>query len=200
MTRAMVACAVVLLTVACGGPKPAAQARPSKAATAPRTSAAARPTASPTLVPAPPGHVVAKSSAPRHIVLVVMENHSYGQIIGNSAAPFINQLARDGALFTRSFAVTHPSEPNYLALFSGSTQGVGDDSCPHTFTAPNLAADLAAAGKTFTGYAEGLPAAGSPVCVLGSYARKHVPWANFANVPAAASQPFSRFPGSRPAA
>ena len=199
MTRAMVACAVVLLTVACGGPKPAAQARPSKAATAPRTSAAARPTASPTLVPAPPGHVVAKSSAPRHIVLVVMENHSYGQIIGNSAAPFINQLARDGALFTRSFAVTHPSEPNYLALFSGSTQGVGDDSCPHTWHAPNLAANLAAVGKSFTGYAEGLPSVGSPACDSGDYARRHVPWVDFANVPASQSRPFSDFPAQDPA-
>ena len=67
---------------------------------------------------------------PVHTVVVVMENHSYADIIGNSAAPFINQLARRGALFTRSYAVTDPSEPNYLALFSGSTQAVPDDSCP----------------------------------------------------------------------
>jgi phosphatidylinositol-3-phosphatase len=137
---------------------------------------------------------------PAHIVLVVMENHSYSDIIGNPAAPFVNSLAREGALFSHSFAVTHPSEPNYLALFSGTTHGVGDDSCPHTFAAPNLGADLAAANKTFTGYAEDLPAVGSPVCVLGNYARKHVPWANFASVPASASQPFSRFPGTYPAA
>lgn len=60
---------------------------------------------------------------PAHTVVVVMENHSYADIIGNPATPFINALARQGALFTRSFAITHPSEPNYLALFSGSTQG-----------------------------------------------------------------------------
>ncbi len=200
MTRLGLAAAVAgclaALATGCGGAPPAAgPATPAPAASGP--SAAGTSAAGASAGGAIPA---AKVPAPAHIVLVVMENHAYGEIIGNPAAPFINALARQGALFTRSFAVTHPSEPNYLALFSGSLQGVGDDSCPHTFAAPNLAADLAAAGKTFTGYAEGLPAAGSPVCVLGSYARKHVPWANFANVPAAASQPFSRFPGSRPAA
>ena len=131
---------------------------------------------------------------PAHTVVVVMENHSYGEIIGNPAAPFINQLARNGALFTRSFAVTHPSQPNYLALFSGSTQGVPDDSCPHTFAAPNLAAGLAGAGMSFAGYAEDLPAAGSPACSQGQYARKHAPWTDFSNVPGSASKPFTSWP------
>ncbi|MBO0832681.1 MAG: acid phosphatase, partial [Actinobacteria bacterium] len=123
-----------------------------------------------------------------------MENHGYGQIIGNSDAPFLNMLARTGALFTHSYAITHPSEPNYLALFSGSTQGVTSDACPVTFSAPNLAAGLLAAGKTFAGYAEGLPSTGSAVCSAGSYARKHVPWADFRNVPASVNQPFTSFP------
>ena len=108
---------------------------------------------------------------PAHTVVVVMENHSYADIIGSRAAPFINELARRGALFTRSYAIAHPSEPNYLALFSGSTQGVADDGCPNRFTAPNLAADLIRAGKTFAGYAEDLPDPGSLVCSAGDYAR-----------------------------
>ena len=54
--------------------------------------------------------------------------------------------------------MTHPSQPNYLALFSGSTQGVTDDSCPLTFSGANLAAQLQAAGRTFVGYSEDLPA------------------------------------------
>jgi acid phosphatase len=132
--------------------------------------------------------------APAHTVVVVMENHSYAGIIGNPAAPFINALARRGALFTRSYAVTHPSQPNYLALFSGSTQGVTGDGCPQEFTAPNLAADLIKAGRSFAGYAEDLPGTGSPVCVAGDYARKHVPWTDFANVPASVSLPFTSFP------
>src|SRR4249920_3287884 len=130
------------------------------------------------------------------IVVVVMENHSYADIIGDRAAPFINELARRGALFTHSSAITHPSEPNYLALFSGSTQGVTDDECPNRFTAPNLAADLIRAGKSFAGYAEDLPGPGSPVCSAGDYARKHVPWANFSNVPSSASLPFTSFPAT----
>jgi acid phosphatase len=133
---------------------------------------------------------------PAHTVVVVMENHSYADIIGNPAAPFINHLARRGALFSRSYAITHPSEPNYLALFSGSTQGVADDGCPNRFTAPNLAADLIRAGKSFTGYAEDLPGPGSPVCSAGDYARKHVPWADFSNVPGFVSLPFTSFPAT----
>ena len=61
-------------------------------------------------------------------------------------------------------------------------------------TLPNLASELLAAGYTFIGYAEGLPAVGSTVCSAGKYARKHVPWANFSNVPPANSVPFSAFP------
>ena len=57
--------------------------------------------------------------------------------------------------------MAHPSQPNYLALFSGSTQGVTDDSCPQSFGGPNLAAQLLAAGRTFAGYSEDLPGAGS---------------------------------------
>jgi len=118
---------------------------------------------------------------PAHTVVVAIENHSYAGIAGNPAAPFINDLARRGALFTRSYAITHPSEPNYLALFSGSTQGVADDGCPYRFAAPNLAADLMKAGRTFAGYSEDLPGPGSPVCSAGDYARKHVPWAIIAS-------------------
>lgn len=131
--------------------------------------------------------------APAHTVVVVMENHSYGDIIGNPGAGFINRLAREGALFTRSYAITHPSQPNYLDLFSGSDHGITDDSCPHTLTGPNLGADLIAAHRTFAGYSESLPQTGSPVCTAGNYARKHVPWVNFTNVPPSDSRQFSAF-------
>lgn len=133
---------------------------------------------------------------PAHVVVVMEENHSYAEIIGSSSAPYINSLASQGALFSHSFAVTHPSEPNYLALFSGSTQGITNDSCPHTFTTGNLASELIAAGFTFTGYSEGLPSVGSTVCTSGKYARKHNPWVNFSNVPSSDNQPFSNFPSS----
>jgi len=131
---------------------------------------------------------------PDNVVIVIEENHSFSSIIGSSSAPFINSLAQQGALFTQSFGVEHPSQPNYLDLFSGSNQGITDDSCPHTLSTVNLASELAAAGLTFTGFSEDLPSAGSTVCTSGAYARKHAPWVNFTNVPTSANQPFTSFP------
>src|SRR5258708_11877964 len=116
------------------------------------------------------------ATPPDHIVIVIEENHSFSSIIGSSQAPFINSLAQQGALFTQSFAIGHPSEPNYLEFFSGSNQGVTDDSCPHTFSVENLASEVTAAGLTFTGFSEDLPSVGSTVCTSGAYARKHNPW------------------------
>ncbi len=131
---------------------------------------------------------------PDSIVIVMEENHSFSSIIGSSSAPFINSLAQQGALFTQSFGVEHPSQPNYLDLFSGANQGITDDTCPHTFATENLATELAAAGLSFTGFSEDLPSAGSTVCTSGAYARKHAPWINFSNVPTTANQPFTSFP------
>ena len=129
-----------------------------------------------------------------HIVVVVLENHSYSQILGNSNAPYLNSLADRGAVLTHSYAITYPSQPNYLALFSGSTQGLTDNSCPHHYTGPNLAAALLAAGHSFAGYSEDLPAAGFTGCSSGAYVRKHNPWVNFDALPKAVNQPLTAFP------
>jgi hypothetical protein len=131
---------------------------------------------------------------PDHVVVVVEENQSYSDIIGNSAAPYINSLAAGGALFTNSFAITHPSQPNYLALFSGSTQGVTDDNACGPFSGPDLGSALAAAGRTFGGYSEDLPSTGSTVLTSGAYARKHNPWSDFSDVPPSENMPFTSFP------
>ncbi len=122
---------------------------------------------------------------PDHVLIVVMENKDTGEILGSSAAPWMNGLARAGANFTNAHAETHPSQPNYLALFSGSTQGVTGDGCANSFGGPNLGSELIAAGKTFVGYAEELPHAGSTTCSAGRYARKHSPWVNFTDLPGA---------------
>jgi phosphatidylinositol-3-phosphatase len=127
----------------------------------------------------------------------MLENRSYSQVIGKHSAPFLSGLAARGALFTNSRAITHPSQPNYLAVFSGSTQGVAGDNCPQRFTGANLASELLAAGYTFAGYAEGLPATGSGACSAGNdYARRHVPWSNFTNVPSSVSVPMTAFPAA----
>jgi hypothetical protein len=123
-----------------------------------------------------------------------MENHSYAQIIGNGGAPYINSLRSQGANFTSSHAVSHPSEPNYLALFAGTTEGLSSDSCPHSWADPNLGSGLFASGQTFLGYSESMPTDGYTGCSNGNYARKHNPWVNFTNLPSSVNLTFGSFP------
>ncbi len=118
--------------------------------------------------PVPAAPAAGNLPQPDHVVVVVMENHALGEIVDSDRAPFIDGLAKGGALFVNAVAVSHPSEPNYFALFSGSTQGVHDDD-DHAFDAPTLAGALAASRKSFIGYVE----TGSP--------RKHNPWESFTN-------------------
>jgi acid phosphatase len=169
-------------------------------AVAAATAACGAPTAisSPARVPASHPRLTASAvPTPKHVVIVIEENHSYSDIIGSSSqSAYFNQLAGEGASFTSSFAITHPSEPNYMALFGGSTDGLTSDACPVTSSAANLGSELLAAGDTFKGYSEGLPSTGSTVCTSGKYARKHSPWINYSNVPASDSVPFSSFPSS----
>lgn len=128
---------------------------------------------------------------------MVEENRARSQVIGNPQAPYLTALSRQGAFFTNSYGVAHPSQPNYLALFSGSTHGVTSDSCPETFGGGNLAAQLLSAQLSFTGYAEGLPHPGGLDCSAGAYARKHAPWTDFPALPArAVGRPWSQWPTS----
>lgn len=163
--------------------------------------------AQPAPAPAKPAVLAWPASLPvyDHIVIVVEENKDYDQIIGSHGAPFLNGVLRaDGASLTRMFAEEHHSEGNYFWLFSGSNQGVGfEDKMPrHPFDTPNLGASLIRAGRTFAGYAEDLPAIGSQAKTSGLYARKHIPWVSFTNVPDGSSAATSgnlRFPQDFPA-
>jgi hypothetical protein len=131
-----------------------------------------------------------------HFVIVIEENHARQQIIGNSSAPYMNLLAAQGAIFTNYHAIEHPSQPNYLDIFSGSNQGVTDDRMPKTkFSSANLASELIAKNYTFAGYSEDLPSVGFNGESHNKYARKHNPWTNFTNVPKKANQPLKNFPG-----
>lgn len=136
---------------------------------------------------------------PDHVVIVIEENHAFGQIIDSRAAPYLNTLARKGALLTNSYGVTHPSQPNYIALFAGTIEGVNGNVCPMSLTAPNLSSTLVQAGQSFIGYSEDLPAVGAVDCIAGAYARKHNPWVNWQSsstntVPAAQNRPLTDFP------
>jgi phosphatidylinositol-3-phosphatase len=132
-----------------------------------------------------------------HIVVVVEENHSYREIFNNPKAPYMNQLMKQGSNLTNHYAIEHPSQPNYLDLFSGSNQGVTDDKTPkNKFKTANLASEIIAHGLTFGGYSEGMPKIGfnGPYDLKTNYARKHNPWVNFINVPSTANMPFTSFP------
>lgn len=134
---------------------------------------------------------------PAHVVVVIEENKSFSTIIGSPDAPYLNQLAKQGELFTNAHAVMHPSQPNYVALFSGSTYGLTGDSCPHDLKGPNLASELLAKRLRFAIYAEDMPKAGFTGCkaAKGLYRRKHNPVADFqAALPATVNLPFSDFP------
>src|SRR4051812_50163202 len=92
---------------------------------------------------------------PDHVVVVIEENRSHQAIIGDPRAAYLNSLAAQGASFTDYHAVTHPSQPNYLALFSGSTQGFIDDTPSfNRITAPSLGGQLIAAGGGVCGATE----------------------------------------------
>ena len=127
-------------------------------------------------------------------MVVIFENKSTQRVLGSPQAPYLTALARRGTTLSDAHAITHPSEPNYLALFSGSTQGVRDDACPLSFDGPTLAGQLLDSGRTFVGYAEELPAAGDPVCRAGGYARKHAPWTDFPALPPEVGQPMTALP------
>jgi hypothetical protein len=131
---------------------------------------------------------------PDHVVIVIEENKSYSDVIGSKNAPYLNALARRGAVLSNFMAAHHPSQPNYIDFFAGSPLGVCDDTCVLTpFTAPNLgAALLATPGRSFAGFAEDLPK--KPVCDLNGFAKRHCPWMDFTNVPASATADFSKFP------
>jgi hypothetical protein len=115
-----------------------------------------------------------------------MENVGYKNVIGSANAPYINKkLLPQGALYTNSFGVAHPSLPNYLALFAGSTLSVTTDNClddsrPNgPFNAPNLYSELKKVGKTALGYMEDLPYYGYTGCESDQYRQKHNPFMFF---------------------
>lgn len=191
---ALVALVVALVGGAGRGPTPGASSGGAESLPPGISTSSPRPIGSsvvrpPTSAPGPgasgePGPIPAFG----HVFLLVMENKRYDQVIGSSAAPYLNDLANRYALATADTAVSHPSQPNYLALWSGSTQGVTDDGV-HDITAPTLADQVEASGRTWHVAAENVPlgcyrgaTAFGGEDGSGSYARKHEPAISFTSV------------------
>jgi hypothetical protein len=136
---------------------------------------------------------VGQSAAPpvpafRHVVVVMLENKSQGQVLGNRDAPAFNAFARSGAVLAGYRGVTHPSLPNYLALVSGSTHGISSDCTSCTVAGRSLADTLEARHLSWKAYAEGLPQPGWTGASRGRYAKKHVPFLYFRRVLASPSR------------
>jgi hypothetical protein len=114
-----------------------------------------------------------------HVVVIVFENKESSSVLGNRAAPTFNSYGRRYAKLTRYYGVTHPSLPNYVALVSGSTQGITTDCTDCVVDGKSLADTVEASGRTWKTYAEGLPAPGFLGPFNGRYAKKHNPFAYF---------------------
>jgi hypothetical protein len=192
--------AVVAFAVVNRAPGPGAPPAPSRGgavAASPLASTASRsatPTGSSSAGPTTGGTSAPPASAPSiptfgHVFVVVMENKESGSILGNPSAPYINELADRYGLASSYSGVAHPSLPNYLALWSGSTQGVDDDRVYNFTTGTTLADQIEAAGRSWHVAAENVP----PVCYKGAvasggedgsgtYARKHEPAISWTSV------------------
>lgn len=141
---------------------------------------------------ASPGKVslgAASAIAPSHssrVIVVLLENAEYGEVIGSSSSPYGNALARRYGLMTQSFAIRHPSLPNYLALTSGSTHGIDSDCSECSVSSTNIVDQLEGAGRSWGAYLEDLPAPGSSTCFGGAqssgYAKKHNPFAYYTDI------------------
>jgi phosphatidylinositol-3-phosphatase len=130
------------------------------------------------------------------VVVVVMENKSYDEV---RTQPYTAGLMLQGATFTSAFGVTHPSQPNYIAMWAGSLLGVTNDNCPASI-APSMSENLGhaceVAGLRWRAYSENLGSAGSAACSFdgntstGLYTRKHDPWTQFSNLNHANERPY----------
>jgi acid phosphatase len=105
------------------------------------------------------GHAPAhgKTSAHARVAIIVLENRSYEQIIGNPSAPYLNSLARTGTLATHYYAVTHPSLPNYVALTTGQLGRVKGNCARCLAPRKNLVKQMERAGVSWRAYYENLP-------------------------------------------
>ena len=101
------------------------------------------------------------SASVQHVVIVILENHDYGAVVGNTTVlPFFNNLAAQGALATQFYANTHPSLGNYMFLTAGTNPTGDEDNWAGTWSGDNVVRQLTSAGKTWKVYAESLPSVG----------------------------------------
>jgi acid phosphatase len=137
----------------------------------------------------------------QHVFIVVEENHSFNDVIGNASMPYLNGLASANGLATLYYADAHPSLPNYFMLTVGegtSITGSQGDSYTGVVSQDNVVRALTAAGKTWRCYAEALPSVGYLGGDQGPYLQHHDPFAYLSDVQSSSIQannivPFTQF-------
>jgi hypothetical protein len=138
----------------------------------------------------------------RHVFVIMLENHSQGAVVGNPNAPFITHLARSYGRAAGYLGVTHPSQPNYVALFSGSNWWLNSDSPSNRYSHTNLVDQLQAHHLTWAAYMESMPKAGflgpSYPPSTGVYVNRHNPFILFRDIRRSAARrrhikPYARF-------
>jgi phospholipase C len=121
----------------------------------------------------------------QHLFVIMMENKSYETLIGNPNAPWINNAAVLYGVATKYYGVSHPSQPNYIATTSGSTNGVAGDN-DVTLNIRNLVDQLEAAGKSWKSYQQSLSFCGenklASECGDQLYVRKHNPFVSYLDI------------------
>ena len=178
--------AVVLLLAVAGCGSAAPSPAPSSA-----TASVVVPSLPP-VSPAPAGSSAPTASAvpvgPPHVMVIVMENREESDVVGRSDAPYTTSLANGYGFATHWYGVGHPSLPNYLAMVSGSTQGVSDDGTSYSFAGPTLVDQLAQRGIGWKAYMEDMPSVCFGGGSSGRYAKKHDPFMYFRSITATPAQ------------
>src|SRR5262249_706556 len=132
--------------------------------------------------PAPPNVVPVPATVQiEHVALVVLENHSASQVLGNPAMPFFNTLATQHPLAANYFGNTHPSIGNYFMLTTGAITR-NDDKFAGIITGDNIVRALTGAGKSWKAYMESLPGAGYLGGDVYPYAKHHNPFSYLSDV------------------
>ncbi len=93
-----------------------------------------------------------------HVFLIYMENKGVDDILGSPNAPFINSLIKTEDFDSNYFALSHPSDANYIRIMGGSGFGIDYDPDTGVVNAPSLMQEMDQAGVTWASYDQGIPA------------------------------------------
>jgi hypothetical protein len=137
----------------------------------------------PSLTPAPLTTPTSDVGQLNHVFVIYMENKGDGDVVGSPNAPFLNSLINDDGFADNYFALSHPSDPNYIRIMGGSDFGIDYDPTSNAIgnNVPSLMQEMDQAGVSWAGYAQGMPYPGDVVS-SGNYAVDELPFAEFGYV------------------